>query len=100
MAVARLAPLAPLTPQPQRRPYPLSRIGTRWCISSPPPPPPSCAPQAQYAVRGEVVLRAMSHAKALARGESRPFSKLVYCNIGNPQELGQAPVTFFRQVSE
>jgi alanine transaminase len=49
-------------------------------------------------VRGELVLRAMAHAKALERREARPFDKLVYCNIGNPQELRQAPITFFRQV--
>lgn len=33
-------------------------------------------PQAQYAVRGELVIRAMSHAEALRRGEPRPFEKL------------------------
>jgi len=52
-----------------------------------------------YAVRGELVLRALSHGAALARGEPRPFSRLVSCNIGNPHELGQAPLTFTRQVS-
>ncbi len=31
---------------------------------------------AQYAVRGEIVTRAMAHAEALRRGESRPFKKL------------------------
>ena len=53
---------------------------------------------AQYAVRGELVIRAQAHAAALARGEKRPFKQLLYCNIGNPQDLGQAPLTFFRQV--
>lgn len=51
-----------------------------------------------YAVRGELVLRALAHGEALARGEPRPFSRLVACNIGNPHELGQAPLTFTRQV--
>jgi alanine transaminase len=53
---------------------------------------------AQYAVRGEIVQCAMEHASALARGEPRPFKSLLYCNIGNPQDLGQQPLTFFRQV--
>ena len=57
-----------------------------------------CVLAAQYAVRGELVLRAQAHAAALARGEARPFKQLLYCNIGNPQDLGQAPLTFFRQV--
>lgn len=54
--------------------------------------------QAQYAVRGELVIRALAHQQAIKRGESRPFDKLVFCNIGNPHELGQKPITFFRQV--
>ena len=54
--------------------------------------------EAQYAVRGELVTRAMGHAAALARGEKRPFQQLLYCNIGNPQDLQQPPMTFFRQV--
>ena len=40
----------------------------------------------------------MGHARALEKGEPRPFSKLVFCNIGNPQELRQHPITFLRQV--
>ncbi|RYG39943.1 aminotransferase class I/II-fold pyridoxal phosphate-dependent enzyme, partial [archaeon] len=54
--------------------------------------------QAQYAVRGELVQRAMVHQKALQAGEARPFDKIVFCNIGNPHELGQKPITFFREV--
>lgn len=54
--------------------------------------------QAQYAVRGELVLCALNHAKEMKEGVQKPFSKLVYCNIGNPLELGQQPITFFRQV--
>lgn len=57
-----------------------------------------CVLAAQYAVRGELVIRAQGHAEALARGEPRPFKKLIYCNIGNPQDLAQPPLTFFRQV--
>lgn len=44
----------------------------------------------QYAVRGEVVMKA----EAL-KSEGR---KIVFTNIGNPQALGQKPITFFRQV--
>ncbi|KAM0867748.1 hypothetical protein ACQ4PT_041789 [Festuca glaucescens] len=29
---------------------------------------------------------------------SRPFQKIIYCNLGNPQALGQRPITFFREV--
>jgi alanine transaminase len=53
---------------------------------------------AQYAVRGEVVTRAMQINQELRAGAKRPYDKLVMCNIGNPQDLGQKPITFFRQV--
>ena len=53
---------------------------------------------AQYAVRGEIVIRAGEIQKELAGGAKKPFSSILYCNIGNPQQLGQLPVTFFRQV--
>lgn len=56
--------------------------------------------RAEYAVRGELVLKSMEHAKTLkqpGRG-GLPFEKLVACNIGNPQALGQKPMTFSRQV--
>ncbi|KAK9821912.1 hypothetical protein WJX81_002904 [Elliptochloris bilobata] len=53
---------------------------------------------AQYAVRGEIVIRAGEIQEELAVGEKKPFSNILYCNIGNPQQLGQLPVTFFRQV--
>ena len=38
------------------------------------------------------------HMKALKEGESRPFPDVVLCNIGNPQSVGQQPLTFPRQV--
>jgi hypothetical protein len=31
-------------------------------------------------------------------GVKFPFKKVTYCNIGNPQQLNQKPITFFRQV--
>jgi alanine transaminase len=55
--------------------------------------------EAKYAVRGELVLRAMEiEKKLLANPEAFPFDKVVYCNIGNPHQLGQKPLTFPRQV--
>lgn len=61
--------------------------------------------QAQYAVRGELVIRAdaikteLNAAKAAGeKNPKRSFDSVVLCNIGNPQELGQAPLTFYRQV--
>jgi alanine transaminase len=34
----------------------------------------------------------------LQSGHGLPFDNIVFCNIGNPQSLGQVPITFFRQV--
>lgn len=55
---------------------------------------------AQYAVRGALVLRAQQLSEMLknGRGDTLPFKRVTYCNIGNPQELGQPPVTLFREV--
>jgi alanine transaminase len=52
----------------------------------------------EYAVRGQIVLNAQEHIKALKKGEDRPFPDVVLCNIGNPQSVGQIPLTFPRQV--
>ncbi|KAL9304219.1 hypothetical protein ACSQ67_021482 [Phaseolus vulgaris] len=53
----------------------------------------------EYAVRGEVVTLAQNLQKDLqANPSSHPFDEILYCNIGNPQSLGQAPITFFREV--
>ena len=59
---------------------------------------------AQYAVRGELVLKAeqmkvaIAKAKADGKPSPYPFKTIVHCNIGNPQELGQPPLVFHRQV--
>lgn len=55
---------------------------------------------AQYAVRGEILLKALDIEKRIRNGDTDgiPFNKLVKCNIGNPQALGQKPITFTRQV--
>lgn len=56
---------------------------------------------AAYAVRGELVMKADALREQLqAKGSKAglPFEQIVACNIGNPHELGQQPITFFRQV--
>ena len=61
--------------------------------------------EAKYAVRGELATRAETYRARLAEGNSKssqdkplPFDKVISANIGNPQQLGQKPITFFRQV--
>jgi aspartate/methionine/tyrosine aminotransferase len=44
----------------------------------------------QYAVRGPIVARAQEL--------ERSGRKIIYCNIGNPQSLGQKPLSYLRQV--
>jgi aspartate/methionine/tyrosine aminotransferase len=46
--------------------------------------------EAEYAVRGPIVARAQEL--------ERQGRKIIYCNIGNPQSLGQKPITWVRQV--
>jgi aspartate/methionine/tyrosine aminotransferase len=46
--------------------------------------------EAEYAVRGPIVQR--------AQDLERQGRKIIYCNIGNPQSLGQRPLTWVRQV--
>ncbi|KAJ6812433.1 alanine aminotransferase 2-like [Iris pallida] len=53
----------------------------------------------EYAVRGEIVIHAQRLQQELqTKPGSHPFDEILYCNIGNPQSLGQQPVTFFREV--
>ncbi|KAL5579674.1 hypothetical protein UlMin_012116 [Ulmus minor] len=53
----------------------------------------------EYAVRGEIVSIAQSLQQELQeKPGSLPFDEILYCNIGNPQSLGQQPITFFREV--
>ncbi|XP_072991936.1 alanine aminotransferase 2-like [Typha latifolia] len=53
----------------------------------------------EYAVRGEIVAHAQRLQQELqTKPGSHPFDEILYCNIGNPQSLGQLPVTFFREV--
>ncbi|KAM5464439.1 alanine transaminase [Microsporum audouinii] len=53
---------------------------------------------AQYAVRGELAVKAEQYRLALARGEKLSFDRVIFANIGNPQQLEQKPITFSRQV--
>ncbi|XP_077240884.1 alanine aminotransferase 2-like [Tasmannia lanceolata] len=53
----------------------------------------------EYAVRGEIVTLAQKLQQELqTKPGSHPFDEILYCNIGNPQSLGQQPITFFREV--
>jgi alanine transaminase len=61
---------------------------------------PACL-AVEYAVRGELSLKADSFAAQLAEpNHDLPFDRIVYANIGNPQEreLKQQPLTYWRQV--
>lgn len=40
----------------------------------------------------------MGFVQALDQKKSLPFDRIINCNIGNPQQLSQKPITFFRQV--
>ncbi|KAL7754456.1 alanine transaminase [Sorochytrium milnesiophthora] len=56
--------------------------------------------QAEYAVRGELAIRAEQLRHQLETGSgSLPFKQITNCNIGNPQQLGQKPISFLRQVT-
>ena len=56
---------------------------------------------AQYAVRGELAIKSEQYRAQLAKGEGKdlPFDSVISANIGNPQQLDQKPLTFFRQVT-
>jgi alanine transaminase len=64
--------------------------------------------EAKYAVRGELATRAEAYRAQLAKSHGAPptppqdhplpFDKVISANIGNPQQLDQKPITFFRQV--
>ncbi|KAF2267336.1 PLP-dependent transferase [Lojkania enalia] len=56
---------------------------------------------AKYAVRGELAVRSEEYRAKLASGEGKdlPFDAVISANIGNPQQLDQKPITFFRQVA-
>lgn len=53
---------------------------------------------AEYAVRGKLVLMAEKLQEELKKPNSLPFKEITFCNIGNPQSVGQKPLTYVRQV--
>ncbi|PQE33201.1 aminotransferase class I and II protein [Rutstroemia sp. NJR-2017a WRK4] len=55
--------------------------------------------EAKYAVRGALAVQSEEYRAKLAKGEKDlPFDTVISANIGNPQQLDQKPITFFRQV--
>lgn len=54
---------------------------------------------AKYAVRGELAIKSEEYRAKFAKGDNDlPFNEVISANIGNPQQLDQKPITFFRQV--
>lgn len=84
----------------------------RHLSASPPPPPDHTHPRpyslvdinlnailTEYAVRGAVPTRAAQLQVQLEKDPaSLPFPEIILANIGNPQELKQQPLTWYRQV--
>ena len=55
--------------------------------------------EAKYAVRGELAVKSEEYRAKLSKGDADLlFDKVISANIGNPQQLDQKPITFFRQV--
>lgn len=65
--------------------------------------------EAKYAVRGELAIKSEEYRVQLRKKQEQgpptpphdsdlPFDTVVSANIGNPQQLDQKPITFFRQV--
>jgi len=55
----------------------------------------------QYAVRGELAVKAEDFRNKLEAGQQLPFKRIINSNIGNPQQKGldQPALTFTRQVA-
>jgi alanine transaminase len=53
-----------------------------------------------FSVRGPIVVRADEINRQLRAGnvQKHPFEDILFCNHGNPQELGQKPISFYRNV--
>lgn len=56
--------------------------------------------KAEYAVRGELAVKSEEYRAKIRKGGDTglPFDTVISANIGNPQQLDQKPITFFRQV--
>ncbi|PUZ72922.1 hypothetical protein GQ55_2G434400 [Panicum hallii var. hallii] len=110
-AASRSAAASPLAPAP-RHPAPpvgaaamaaaLARTMSTAAAGTPPVSLNTINPKVlkcEYAVRGEIVTHAQNLQQELQKNpDSLPFDEILYCNIGNPQSLGQQPVTYFREV--
>merc|ERR1712227_1128239 len=57
-----------------------------------------CVKQMEYAVRGPLVIRATEIEKEIQKGVNKPFKDVIKANIGDAHAMGQAPVTFLRQI--
>merc|ERR1712241_1654411 len=57
-----------------------------------------CIKTMEYAVRGPLVIRATEIEKELQSGVKKPFDSVIKANIGDAHAMGNAPVTFLRQV--
>lgn len=57
--------------------------------------------EAKYAVRGKIPIRAdelRSQLESNPEGHGLPFNRIISANIGNPQQLDQKPLSWYRQV--
>jgi hypothetical protein len=54
--------------------------------------------KAKYEVRGGIVIKADELRKEMEKGKKMPFDSFVPWNIGNPQALGQLPISFTREL--
>ena len=58
----------------------------------------------QYAVRGRLPIEATKISEEIEKSKLNnqpnpyPFNKIAFCNIGNPQQFNQKPLTYIRQV--
>ena len=66
--------------------YPLPHANNN---TTPPPTTP---------FNNKVLLESLKLKEALAAGDALPFDEIISCNIGNPQALGQKPLSFNREV--
>ncbi|QRV84638.1 aminotransferase class I and II protein [Ceratobasidium sp. AG-Ba] len=97
--------LASTTRLLSRRHLSLSRTLATVSFTMPPLTPNNINPawkDVQYAVRGQIAIKAEEYRDRLKKGDkSLPFDRVVNSNIGNPQQKGldQPPITFTRQVA-
>lgn len=54
--------------------------------------------KSENAIQGELSLIGEQMQKEIDEGKRQDFDQIVFSNIGNPQAVGQKPITFFRQV--